>query len=288
MPIFVFEHDGRRVAGLLDGAVVRPIERNGIWLSPEEVLNQGPAGADDWTTDSLALPLEGLVPALPVSKAGKILCVGLNFLDHAAEGGHAIPDYPALFFRSRTSVVAHGAPLVRPRVSQRFDYEGELVAVIGRRVRHLSEADALTAVWGYTIMNDGSLRDYQRRGAQWTPGKNFDSSGSIGPWIAPAKDLPPGAYGLRLQTRVNGQVLQDGNTSDMIFSVAKILAIVTEIMTLEPGDLVAFGTPAGVGFARKPPIWLRPGDVCEVEVEGIGTLFNPVVAEPEPVEGGNS
>ncbi|MEZ5907923.1 MAG: fumarylacetoacetate hydrolase family protein [Hyphomicrobiaceae bacterium] len=220
-----------------------------------------------------------LKPALPVTRPGKFICVGLNYAAHAAEGGHEIPTYPALFVRTQTSLIPAGAPIVRPRVSEKLDYECELTIVIGKRCRHVSEADSLDKVFGYTIFNDASVRDYQRKSAQWTAGKNFDGTGPFGPVVVTADELPPGASGLRIQTRLNGQTVQDSNTSDMIFSTAKLVATLSEFMTLEPGDVIATGTPSGVAHARKPPLWMKDGDVCEIEIEKIGVLRNPVVQE---------
>ncbi len=216
---------------------------------------------------------------LPVPSPPKIICVGLNYADHAREGGFPVPDYPALFMRARTSLTGAGQPLVRPRASDKFDYEAELVIVIGRRCRHVGDNDALDCVFGYTAMNEGSIRDYQRKTPQWTAGKNFDRSGSVGPWIVTADELPRGAHGLSVRSRLNGALLQDGNTREMIFPVAKIVSTLSEIWTLEPGDLIATGTPAGVGHARKPPLWMKAGDTVEVEIEGIGVLRNPVADE---------
>lgn len=224
-------------------------------------------------------PAEGVSWGLPVPDPGKILCIGLNYRDHAAEGGHDIPNYPAVFMRTPASLVPHRASLVLPRASDRFDYEAELVIVIGRRGRHIEESNALEHVFGYTLLNDGSLRDYQRKSGQWTVGKNFDGSGSMGPVIVSADELPAAASDLRVTCSVNGELLQNGNTAEMIFPVARIVSLLSEVMTLEPGDIIATGTPAGVGFARKPPLWLKPGDRCVVEIEGIGRLENDVVAE---------
>jgi acylpyruvate hydrolase len=214
---------------------------------------------------------------LPVPAPGKIVCLGLNYVDHAKEGGNPIPDYPAIFLRATSSLVAHGQPLVRPTCSDKLDYEAELAVVIGRSARHVAEADALSHVFGYACFNDGSIRDYQRKSTQWTIGKNFDGTGGFGPSVVTADELPPGASGLRITCRWNGQTMQDGNTSDMIFSIARTIALLSEAMTLEPGDVIITGTPAGVGYARKPPVFLRPGDVSEVEIEGLGILRNPVV-----------
>ncbi len=223
-------------------------------------------------------PLADITLGLPVPEPGKIVCIGLNYVDHAKEGGNPIPDYPAVFLRTRSSLVAHGQPLVRPLCSDKFDYEAELAIVIGKPARNVGEAEALSHVFGYACFNDGSVRDYQRKSTQWTMGKNFDGTGPFGPDIVTADELPAGAAGLRIASRLNGQTMQDGNTRDMIFPVARTIALISEVMTLEPGDLIITGTPAGVGYARKPPVFLRPGDICEVEIEGIGILRNPVVS----------
>lgn len=223
--------------------------------------------------------LSAVKPALPIARPGKFLCIGLNYALHAAEGGHATPTYPALFPRFPSSLVAAGEPVIRPKVSIQLDYECELTIVVGKGGRHIPESKALEHVFGYTLFNDVSVRDFQRKGAQWTPGKNFDGTGPLGPVVVTADELPAGASGLRIQTRVNGEVMQDSNTSDMIFSTARIIAILSEFMTLEPGDLIATGTPSGVAHARKPPAWMKAGDKVEVEVEKIGILANPIVDE---------
>lgn len=218
------------------------------------------------------------LPVIP--RPGKFVCVGLNYADHAAEGGNPIPDYPALFVRVDTSLVGHRQPMIVPKASEKFDYEAELTIVIGKRCRHVGEAEALDHVFGYTIFNDGSIRDYQRKSTQWTAGKNFDGTGPLGPWIVTADAVPPGASGLGIRTILNeSQVLQDSNTDNLIFSTARIVSILSEVMTLEPGDLIATGTPGGVGYPRKPPIFLKNGDTIAVEIDGIGRLENPVVNE---------
>lgn len=222
---------------------------------------------------------EAVTPALPFRRAGKILCVGLNYGDHASESEMELPSYPTVFVRFNGNLVPHGADLVRPAVSEQFDYEGELVAVIGTTGRAIAVEDALDHVAGYTVFNDGSIRDYQLRTNQWTIGKNFDRTGSMGPVFVTADALPPGAKGLRLTTRLNGEVLQDASTDDLVFSVADLIAKISTAMTLEPGDLIVTGTPSGVGFAREPKLFMKPGDVCEVEVEHVGLLRNAVVAE---------
>lgn len=216
---------------------------------------------------------------VPVAAPAKAIAVGLNYIDHAAESKFDAPKYPVLFHRFASSWVAHGQPLVRPRVSEQFDYEGELVVVIGRAGRYIDKSRALEHVAGYSVFNDGSIRDYQFKSAQWMMGKNFDRSGSFGPEFVTADELPAGAAGLRLRTRLNGQVVQDANTRDMIFDVATLVSMCSEPFELAPGDLIISGTPAGVGLARKPPLWMKAGDVCEVEIEGVGLLSNPVVDE---------
>ena len=219
-----------------------------------------------------------LAPVVP--DPGKTVCLGLNYFDHAKEGGRDKPDYPWFFFRGSSSLIGHGEPGIVPAVSSKFDYEAELAVVIGKKVpRHTKEVDALAFVFGYSCFNDMSVRDYQKRTPQWTIGKNFDGTGGLGPWLVTADELPAGAAGLRIRGRLNGQVMQDANTSDMIFKVAETIALLAEALTLEPGDVIAMGTPAGVGQARTPPVWMKAGDTYEVEIEGIGTLSNPISSE---------
>lgn len=214
-----------------------------------------------------------------LKEPGKIICLGLNYHDHAKEGGRQTPDYPWVFLRAASSLIGHGAPAVIPRVSDQFDFEAELAVVIGQQGRHVPRESALQLVLGYTCFNDLSVRDYQKKTPQWTMGKNFDASGAFGPWLVPASALPAGAQGLRIQCLINGEVMQDANTKDMIFPVDDVIERLSACMTLYPGDVIVMGTPAGVGFARQPPLWLRPGDSVEVAIEGIGSLVTPVVAE---------
>ena len=226
------------------------------------------------------LPLAQQTIALPVPEPGKIVCLGLNYFDHAKEGGRDKPEYPWFFFRGKSSLVAHGQPGIAPKVSTRFDYEAELAVIIGRTVpRHVKREDALACVFGYTCFNDMSVRDFQKRTPQWTIGKNFDGTGGFGPVVVTADELAPGATGLRIQSRLNGQVMQDANTSDMIFAVDETIALLAECLTLEPGDVIVMGTPAGVGQARTPPVWMKPGDTIEIDIERVGVLSNPIVAE---------
>ena len=226
-------------------------------------------------------PLQGLRFALPVAKPGKIVCLGLNYMDHVKEGPQRdnVPQFPSIFFRSLTSLVAHEGAIIRPLVTEMLDYEGELAAIIGKRVKHLAVSEAAGCIAGFTCFNDASVREFQRRSTQWDMGKNFDRTGGFGPWMVTADELPVAGRGLKLETRLNGQVMQSDNTSNMMFPVAETLAYVTQGMTLEPGDVLVTGTPSGVGHARKPRVWMRHGDVCEVEIEGVGTLRNPVEDE---------
>lgn len=229
--------------------------------------------------EAAVIPLEtvGFLP--PVINPQKILCTGLNYRDHAIEGGKPIPDYPVFFARFSHTLVGHQQPLIRPQASNKFDYEGELAVIIGKTSRHLTKSNALGAVAGYSIFHDGSLRDFQARTPQWMLGKNFDSTGGFGPEIVTTDELPEGANGLQLVTKLNGEILQNGNTGDCIFDVATLLTTLTEVMTLRPGDVIITGTPAGVGFARNPKRFMKAGEVCEISIEGIGVLRNPIVDE---------
>ena len=220
-----------------------------------------------------------LVPRFPLARPGNVYCLGLNYAEHAKEGGHEVPTYPALFIRTRESLIAAGEPILRPKQSERLDYEAELMIVIGKGGRNISEEKALEHVFGYTLFNDVSVRDYQRKSSQWTPGKNFDRTGPVGPVVVTADSLPKGAAGLRISTRLNGKTLQDDNTHNMIFPVAVAIAAISEFATLKPGDLIATGTPQGVGHARKPPLWMKPGDTVEIDIEQLGILANTIVDE---------
>ena len=218
----------------------------------------------------------------PVPNPDKILCVGLNYIDHAIEiDPKNLPEHPVFFGRMATTLIAHDAPLVRPRVSPRLDFEGEVAAVIGIGGRHIPPEAALAHVAGYALFNEGSVRDYQFRSSQWFLGKNFDGTGAFGPELCTADELPPGARGLRLSTAVNGEIMQEASTADMLFDVATLVSTLSEAMTLAPGDVIVTGTPSGVGFARTPPVFLKPGDVCEIELEGYGVLRNPVADEED-------
>ncbi len=224
-------------------------------------------------------PLSAPDAAVPATIASKILCVGVNYHEHAAEGKMPPPEFPNFFVRYISSLVANDEPIFLPRVSTKLDFEAELVIVIGRGGRYIPRESALDYVLGYTTGMDGSVRDYQKRTSQFTLGKNFDRSGALGPWIVTPDEVQEGAKGLKVQSRINGQLMQDGNTAEMIFDTAAIVSAASEAMTLQPGDVIFTGTPSGVGFARKPPVFLKGGDIVEVSVEGIGTLKNRVAAE---------
>ena len=222
-------------------------------------------------------PLSVIAHGLPVNDPGKIFCLGLNYLEHVKEGNNQVVDYPTIFMRGLSSLVAHDKPIIRPAISDKLDFEAELVLVIGKRIRHATMETALNAVAGYSCFNDGTLRDYQRRTTQWTIGKNFDQTGGFGPYLVTPDELPAGASGLKIESRLNGQVMQSDNTRNMMFPVAETIVTITQAITLEPGDMIVMGTPSGVGYARKPPVFMNQGDICEIEIEGIGLLSNPIM-----------
>jgi 2-keto-4-pentenoate hydratase/2-oxohepta-3-ene-1,7-dioic acid hydratase in catechol pathway len=231
---------------------------------------------------SARIPLAGLKLTLPVARPGKIICLGLNYLDHVKEGPQKdnIPKFQSIFFRMLTSLVPAGTPLMRPKKSIQFDYEGEMVVIIGKRAKHLTMENATDCVAGYSVANEGSIREYQRHTTQWGMGKNFDRTGSVGPWMVTADELPKGGKGLKIETRLNGNTMQSSNTDLLMFPVAESLVYLTEGITLEPGDILLTGTPSGVGHARKPePVWMKAGDTVEVEVEKIGVLKNGIEDE---------
>ena len=286
MRFVTFSDDGparvgvRTDAGLVDLSAVDntlPADLKALLTAGRGALEDaggkaGEAGEEAIVTDEVTfLP--------PIPEPQKIICVGLNYKDHAAEAGMDIPKYPVLFVRFPTSMVGHGQPLIAPKASDKYDYEAELVAIVGKTARNIEEADALDHIAGYSIFNEGSIRDFQLRSPQWTVGKNFDSTGAFGPDMVTPDELPPGGKGLGISCRVNGETLQDSNTSEMIFDVGSLVYEAARAFTLLPGDILVTGTPAGVGFVRKPPVYLKHGDTCEVEIEKIGVLSNPVVNE---------
>ncbi|MGH6881991.1 fumarylacetoacetate hydrolase family protein [Hypericibacter sp.] len=261
--------------GLLDGEPGFPGPLS--WL-----IAEGPAAlraAGERLAKAPAIDPAAIEWLPPLPAPGKIICVGLNYVDHSLESGFVPPTYPTIFVRFSSSMIGHGAPIRRPAASVRLDYEGEMVAVIGKAGRHIDRSQALDHVVGYSVFNDASIRDFQTKSPQWTIGKNFDDTGPFGPFMVTADELPAGGKGLHIQTRLNGQTVQDASTDDMIFDVAALISILSEAITLWPGDIIVSGTPSGVGMARKPPLFMKHGDVCEVEIEGIGILRNPVADE---------
>ena len=232
------------------------------------------AAAD--ATDIIAISDVSL--SAPIPNPGKILCIGLNYADHAAESGQPLPDYPIVFSKYGNTVIGSGEAIVLPKVTDQVDYEAELGFVIGKRARYVSEDEALDYVAGYTVINDVSARDYQTRTSQWTMGKTFDTFAPMGPALVTADEVPD-PHNLAIRLWIGDEMLQDSSTSQLIFSVPKLLADISEVMTLEPGDVVSTGTPPGVGAARSPQRWLRPGETVHIEIEGLGVLSNPIVAE---------
>jgi acylpyruvate hydrolase len=221
-------------------------------------------------------------PVIP--RPGKVMCLGLNDAAHAKEAGLAIPKHPVVFMRVASSLIGHGQPMLRPAESEMLDYEVELAVIIGKGGRRISQADALDHIAGYSVFNDGSVRDWQVRSPQWSLGKNFHGTGALGPELVTPDELPEGGDGLRKTTVVSGETLQDGTTATWIFRVAETIEELSKAMLLEPGDVIAMGTPAGVGHARRPQRWLRPGETCTVSIEGVGSLTNPIVSDPSTPE----
>jgi 2-keto-4-pentenoate hydratase/2-oxohepta-3-ene-1,7-dioic acid hydratase in catechol pathway len=243
-----------------------------------------PAGLDRLraavTVSSARVALADVELLPPVVDPAKVICIGINYETHRNETGRSASAYPAVFLRFPDTHVGHGTAIVRPRASTALDYEGELAVVIGRPGRAIAKADALDYVAGYACYNDASIRDWQRHTHQFTPGKNFPHTGAFGPYLVTADEIGD-PMNLRLVTRLNGTVVQEATTADMIFSIAEIIAYVSTFTPLAPGDVIATGTPGGVGFKREPPLWMRPGDVVEVEIDRVGTLRNVIVDEAD-------
>jgi len=279
-----FAIDGRESFGIVAGTGVIDAGQRlaGEFGSLRDVLACGALNllrgmvtiAPDHSLDAIRF-----LPVIP-DPGTKFLCVGVNYMPHIREMGRGRPEYPVIFVRFADSLVGHGQPLVRPTASEQLDFEGELAVVIGRTARHVTRAEALEHVAGFSCFNDGSVRDFQMRALQWTPGKNFRHSGSFGPWLV-TRDECPDPAALHLQTRLNGRVMQDESTSELCFDVPALIEYCSVWTQLEPGDVILTGTPGGVGAGRKPPRWLREGDTVEVEISGIGTLSNPVRDEDD-------
>src|SRR6201987_5238725 len=243
----------------------------GEWLAKNDGDTKQLAAIAKGAPASARKPLPGLKFALPVGKPGKIICLGLNYLEHVKEGSQRdnIPKFPTIFLRCLTSMVPHEQPILRPKASEQLDYEAEMMLVVGKRAKHLTMANATSCIAGYACANEGSVREFQRKSTQWDMGKNFDRTGGFGPWMVTADELPDGAKGLKIQSRLNGNVMQSDNTENMMFPIVEMLGYITQGITLEPGDVVFTGTPSGVGHARKPPVWMKNGDTVEVEIERV-------------------
>jgi 2-keto-4-pentenoate hydratase/2-oxohepta-3-ene-1,7-dioic acid hydratase in catechol pathway len=224
------------------------------------------------------LDLDTVALSAPIPKPGKIICIGLNYRDHAEEAGLALPVVPTVFAKYPNTVTGHRCPIVLPRNSAKPDYEAEFAVVIGTGGRHIAEANWRDHVFGYTIMNDVSARDYQMQTSQWTMGKTFDTFAPMGPLVTTADEIED-PHALAISLSIHGEVLQNSNTSNLVFGVPQLIAFLSSVMTLSPGDIISTGTPAGVGFAQKPPRWLKPGDEVAIEIAGLGRLVNPVIAE---------
>ncbi len=290
MKIVGFEANGGLHLGVVEGEEVVDLQAVDSSIPGDlgEVLRRGNGdlsplqSAAKRAPTAARRPLRGLKFGLPVARPGKVICLGLNYLEHVKEGSQRdnIPKFPTIFMRGNSSLVAHGQPILRPKVSETLDYEAELIFVIGKRAKHLSLENAYSCIAGYACGNEGSVREFQRKTTQWDMGKNFDRTGGFGPWMVSADEMPPGAKGLKIETRLNGKVMQSDNIDNMMFPVAETIAYVTQGITLEPGDIVFTGTPSGVGHARKPnPVWMKAGDTCEIEIERVGVLSNPIEDE---------
>ncbi len=282
MKLLSFAREGRTSVGALaaDGRVIDLTQASaGRLSSMKEALGDLEATRTWIKAGAPSVELDALVLLPPVPDPQKILCVGVNYDEHRKETGRSESAYPVLFTRFTNTLIPHRAPLLRPKVSETFDFEGEMAVVIGRRARRVAEHDALNHVGGYACFVDATLRDWQRHTHQFTPGKNFPSTGAFGPWITTADEIPD-PQALELVTRLNGTEVQRSSTSAMIFSVAALIAYISEFTELVPGDVIATGTPSGVGHARKPPLYMKDGDVLEVEISVLGVLENPVQDEP--------
>ena len=284
MRLITFLHDGREQIGVRQDNVVIPVasidpELPGsiMQLLADGRLEELQGKASNYDGTGIALGDIDYLPLVP--RPGKIVCIGRNYAAHAAEGGAEAPTFPEIFFRGATSLLPHQGTIIRPQCSETLDFEGEFAFVVGKTCRHATEDNALDFIAGYTLFNDATIREYQRFASQWTIGKNFDDTGAFGPELVTSDELPDGLAGLALTTKLNGEQMQEGQIDNLIFPVRKLVAILSECMTLEPGDVVVTGTPSGVGFARKPPLWMKHGDTVEIEVEGLGKLINTVQDE---------
>jgi 2-keto-4-pentenoate hydratase/2-oxohepta-3-ene-1,7-dioic acid hydratase in catechol pathway len=281
MRFVTYQESGRAEArvGLVTADRVADVSSLG-YPTMLDLLEGGPAALNKVTTAKLeTVALASVKLLAPIPRPRKLICVGLNYRDHAEETGSEIPAVATIFNKFATSVIGTGDAIVLPKVSSKPDYEAEFAFVIGKGGRHIPEAEWEDHVFGYTIVNDVSARDYQRATTQWLMGKTFDTFAPMGPWIV-TKDEISDPHDVDVRMVINGQLLQNGNTRNLIFKIPYLISFLSSVFTLEPGDIVSTGTPAGVGAARTPPRWLLPGDDVAVQISGIGELRNPVVAEP--------
>ena len=285
MKLISYEHDGAETWGaVVDDHVVDLAGVSGISTLAEFVGSPAFQDRESLLASASAGPRLSEVQLLPViPRPEKIVCAVRNYVDHhqevlAAGMQRELAEFPPIFLRVWRSQVAHGQPIVRPRVSESLDWEGEVAVVIGTGGRDIPEADAWEHVAGYSAYNDASVREWQFHAKQIASGKNFEQTGAFGPWLVTADEIEPGRK-LAIETRLNGEVVQSSDTGNMIFSIPQLISYASTIFTLVPGDVIVTGTPAGVGWSKKPPRFMKPGDVVEVEVEGVGVLRNPVVAQ---------
>lgn len=277
MRLASFTISGRESYGIVTDEGVKDI---GATLSDDYPTLRAAIGADIDLASvkgaTIALDDLTLLPVIPDPE--KIICVGINFGTHIREAGREPPPYPVLFPRYADSLVAHGAPMIAPPESETFDFEGEMAVIIGKGGRRIAEADAMNHVAGYTCFNDGTIRAYQRHSSQFMPGKTFPGTGGMGPWLVTTDEITDPDQ-MHLRTILNGEVMQEAPISDLVFGVEALIAYCSKFTNLNPGDVIVTGTPGGVGFFRKPQVFMKEGDVIEVEITGIGTLSNPVKAE---------
>lgn len=276
MRLASFEIAGRHGFGVVDADGIHDLTGSGL-ASLRLALAAGLDFADA-ASRAPVVPIDQVRWLPPMWDSDRNVCVGLNYRTHIEEMGRQVPEHPMLFIRWSDSLVGHGEPIVRPTASHRFDFEGEFAVVIGRAGRHVPAAEAMDYVAGYTCVNDGTMRDFQRHTTQYFPGKSFWRSGSCGPWVVTPDETGP-YQDLHLTTRLNGEVMQHATLDDLVFDVPTLIAYVSTIITLRPGDIISTGTTGGVGDARDPQVWLRPGDVVDVTIDRVGTLTNPVIDE---------
>jgi 2-keto-4-pentenoate hydratase/2-oxohepta-3-ene-1,7-dioic acid hydratase in catechol pathway len=274
--------------GDIQASLAASLARRGVVRAPEiaaalvpqstrGLLEGGAATMDAVAaiTEWVSVPTSSARLHAPIHDPGKFICIGLNYSDHAAEAGVPVPKEPPIFAKFANAILDPGEPILRPRGSSQLDWEVELGVVIGRPARHVTRDKALDYVYGYTIINDVSARDFQMTTSQWMAGKIFETAAPIGPYIADKSEVPD-PHVLSLKTWVNGKQVQNGNTKAFIFDVRYVVSFLSNLMTLSPGDIIATGTPPGVGLGMKPPVWLQPGDVCRMEITGLGSIENPV------------